>query len=614
MKKEQNNSKKEKLSKKLKKLWTGAKWTYKKMFELAPAETSIYIFLAILQAAIPTVRLYFSTRFIDILVTILNGEITSFEEAFQNKSLLTIFIATLALELINPLVHRIQNHLHTKFRIYNIRKLEFELYEKIAQLDVQQFEDKKTSDIIRKAQDNFWKVRDFFKTSVNLILQLVSTMISAAIALQVSVKLSLLIVILSIPNNIFFARFIREWWTFYNSNVENMRKRWWIRGRMTDEKAVPEHKITDGDTYMDTLHRKVGTRLDKTELNIFNKRFRGNLLSAFINLISSVAIQLFLINEIIMGHISLGDFVFFESKFFSFSSELDTLIGSFLDMLDSGTSIQNVKKLFDLKTIIKSGETKLDTTRPPKIEFKNVWFKYPGSTSYVLENVSLTINPGEEIALVGENGAGKTTIVKLILRFYNPTKGQILVDGIPIEDIELKSYYKTISTLFQDYNTYGMLNVKENIRIGDPHEKYSFKKLELAAQKAQADTFINEFDHKYDQILNKRFEKGTNLSKGQWQKIALARMFYRDTPVLIFDEPTSSIDAQAEFEIFKRIYEFVKDKTVIIISHRFSTVRNAQKIYVVDDGKIVESGSHEDLMKLDGKYAESFKLQASGYN
>lgn len=598
---------------KMRKLWVGTRWTYKKMFKIAPWDTSLYILLAMLKAGIPTLRLYFSTRFIDIILSILGGKINSLTEAFQNRQLLTIFAATLALELITPIINRAQNHLYMRFRIYNIRILEYDLYRKIASLDLQQFEDKHTSDVVRKAQDNFWKVRDFFKTSVNLILQLVATAISATIAFRVSLKLSILIVILSIPNNIIFARFIKEWWDFFNSEVENRRKRWWLRGNMTNEKSVPEHKVTSGADYLDKKHVKIGSRLDKTELKIFNRRFTGDILSSVINLITSVAIQLFLINEIIQGAISLGDFVFFESKFFSLSQELDTLIGSFLDILDSGTSIQNVKKLFDLKNIIKSGDKKLDTEKPPKIQFKNVWFKYPEAKDYVLKNVSFTINPGEEIALVGENGAGKTTIVKLILRFYDASKGQILINDIPIEKIDLNNYYRIISTLFQDYNTYGMLSANENIYIGAPFKKYKQSEIEAAAHKAQADTFINDFDNKYDQILNKRFENGTNPSKGQWQKLALARMFYRDTPILIFDEPTSSIDAEAEYKIFERIYEFVENKTVIIISHRFSTVRNAQTIYVVDDGEIVECGTHEDLMKLNGQYAKSFNLQASGY-
>ncbi len=242
-----------------------------------------------------------------------------------------------------------------------------------------------------------------------------------------------------------------------------------------------------------------------------------------------------------------------------------------------------------------------------------ILFKYPGSKNYVLKNINLTIKSGDEIALVGENGAGKTTLIKLILRIYDCQKGKILINDIPIEKLNLEEYHKLIGALFQEFDKFGELNVKQNIIAGNHTIPVDESNISNAVKLADAKEFIDKFPKKYYQVLNKAFTDGVNLSTGQWQKIALARMFYRNAPVLILDEPTASIDANAEYRIFKRIFETFKGKTLIIISHRFSTVRNAQKIYVIHEGEIVEDGSHDELIKKNGRYKKAFDLQAKGY-
>ena len=252
-------------------------------------------------------------------------------------------------------------------------------------------------------------------------------------------------------------------------------------------------------------------------------------------------------------------------------------------------------------------------THGPKIEFKNVSFKYPRAEKYAIKNLNLEIKPGEKIAIVGENGAGKTTLVRILSRFYKINEGEILLDDKNINDIKIDSWYKNLGVLFQDYNTYSPLTLKENIHLGNAHEKLDEERMMTAANRANVNSFISNFKNGYDQVLSEKFKGGTRPSTGQWQKIAIARFFYRNSPVVIFDEPTASIDAVSEAEIFGQIYEFFKDKTVIIISHRFSTVRNADKIYVLDEGKIAESGNHDELMKLKGKYHNAFTIQAEGY-
>jgi ATP-binding cassette, subfamily B, bacterial len=237
---------------------------------------------------------------------------------------------------------------------------------------------------------------------------------------------------------------------------------------------------------------------------------------------------------------------------------------------------------------------------------------YPGASNKILNKFSITINPGDKIALVGENGAGKSTIIKLLARFYDVSAGEILLDGTNIKDVNLESWYRYLGVLMQDFNKYED-PVKDNIYFGKVNEHYSLQEIITASNLAGSHSMINKLDKGYEQMLGRMFEGGIELSGGQWQKIALARAFFRNAPVLVLDEPTASIDAKAESEIFSRVEKLSKDKTVIIISHRFSTVRNADKIYVIENGKISEEGTHEELLKLNGQYAMMFKLQAKGY-
>jgi len=259
-----------------------------------------------------------------------------------------------------------------------------------------------------------------------------------------------------------------------------------------------------------------------------------------------------------------------------------------------------------------SGKKKIAGNKPPEVEFRNVSFKYPDSDRFVFENLNLTIKAGEEIALVGENGAGKSTLIKLICGFYYPTTGQMFINGIESHQLDLQNWYKNLAYLTQEFNIYSNLSLAENVSIGDPNKPMVKEEVLAALEKADAN-FWRKYKNGIDTPLSPRYG-GEEPSWGQGQKISIARVFYRDSTVMILDEPTASIDAVSEYKIFSNLYKKVKNKTLVIVSHRFSTVRNAKRIIVIDKGKIVEQGTHEELLVLNGLYTKSFKLQAEGYN
>jgi ATP-binding cassette subfamily B protein len=244
--------------------------------------------------------------------------------------------------------------------------------------------------------------------------------------------------------------------------------------------------------------------------------------------------------------------------------------------------------------------------------FENVSFKYPNTNKWAVKNISFTLNAGEKLALVGENGAGKTTLIKLLTRLYDPTEGRILLDGYDLKEYDLAGLRQLIGVIFQDYVKFQM-NVSENIAIGKIDEREEPPKIVHAAEQSLADKVINKLPDGYNQMLGRRFANGVELSGGEWQKVALGRAYMRDAQLIVLDEPTSALDARAEYEVFQRFAELTKGKSAVLISHRFSTVRMADRIMVLQQGQQVEIGSHEELLEQDGYYAELFNLQAKGY-
>ncbi|GAB4283747.1 MAG: hypothetical protein Kow0081_0450 [Candidatus Dojkabacteria bacterium] len=374
-----------------------------------------------------------------------------------------------------------------------------------------------------------------------------------------------------------------------------------------------ENKIFGASNYLlqytNNLHLSFILRAKKDELKrSIIESILGNITS-----LSILGFWVFAIFSTLNGEITIGLLSFYVSSMYRFSNALSRMFKKISSLYENSLYINDYFKFLDLEENIKSGTKSLKLDSPPLIEFKNVYFKYPETDTYVINNMSFEIKPFEKVALVGINGAGKTTIIKLLTRFYDIDEGEILLNGTNIKEYKLEDLYSNFGVLFQKFSKYGQFSVRENIEIGDINAKSTNEKLEDAIFKADAAEFIAEYKNGLEQILDKSFDNGVDPSTGQWQKIALARIFYRNSHVLILDKPTSAIDAKAEYEIFERLYEFTKNKSVIIISHRFSTVRKADRILVLEKGEIIEQGTHSELMKLNGKYADAFNTQAKGY-
>lgn len=316
----------------------------------------------------------------------------------------------------------------------------------------------------------------------------------------------------------------------------------------------------------------------------------------------------------VAGIFSLGDLTFLSGAFLRLRTKLQGFFTRFTAITESALYLQDYFEFLDLKYSETLSEEKLSL--PKKIqkgfEFKNVGFKYPKSEAWVVRNINFDLKAGEKLAFVGENGAGKTTLIKLLLRFYEPTEGEILLDGIPVKEYNQTEYQQYFGVIFQDFVKFE-LTLRENIAMGEISEIHNQVRIDGAAQKSLADEVIASMPRGYDQQLGKRFKQGKDLSGGQWQKIAIARAYMKDAEVLILDEPTSALDARAETEAFDRFIKLTEGKTAVIISHRFSTVRIADRIMVLKDGSVLEIGTHQELMHNNKLYSELFNLQAAGY-
>jgi len=312
--------------------------------------------------------------------------------------------------------------------------------------------------------------------------------------------------------------------------------------------------------------------------------------------------------------LTVGDLTFLTAAFARSRGLIEQIFASFSGIAEQALFIEDLFDFFRTKPSIASKPDALPAPRPVRsgYEFRDVSFAYPGSDKLVLDRISFRIDAGERIALVGENGAGKTTLVKLLARLYDPTGGSILLDGVDLRDYNVDDLRREVGVIFQDYMRYDM-RVLENIGFGRIEALNDDDRVRQAASKAYADTVVNSLPSGYGQMLGRRFEGGVELSGGQWQKIALARAYMRDAQVLILDEPTATLDARAEYEVFLRFAELTRGRMAVLISHRFSTVRMADRILVLEHGRILEQGSHEQLLALGGRYSELFELQAAGY-
>lgn len=426
--------------------------------------------------------------------------------------------------------------------------------------------------------------------------------------------LILLLVVSIIPTIINEIKFSGTSYSLARSWTQERRELDYLRYAGASDVTAKEVKLFGLSDYLANRFQGLSRKYYKQSKTLAKQRAGWGSVFNIIGTGAYYGAYVFIIFRTVAGVFSIGDLTFLSGSFNRLRTKLQGFFTRFTMITESALYLQDYFEFLDLTYI--NQNTEGDLPLPDEIlsgfEFKNVGFKYPKSEKWVVRNISFRLLAGEKLAFVGENGAGKTTLIKLLLRFYEPTEGEILLDDIPVKKYNQAAYQQYFGVIFQDFVKFE-LTLRENIAMGEISEIENQEKLDSAAEKSLAQEVVSELPLGYAQQLGKRFKNGKDLSGGQWQKIAIARAYMKDAEVLILDEPTSALDARAETEAFQRFIKLTEGKTAVIISHRFSTVRIADRIMVLKDGAVLEIGTHSELMQNDQLYAELFNLQAAGY-
>jgi ABC-type multidrug transport system fused ATPase/permease subunit len=571
---------------------------------LITALVSSYIFLSVANFGDNWVR----GQLINKLISL-----TGSRSVDYNLIILVLFSGVLM--LLPSLIGSLNHFLFKVYWFHLEEKFELMILTKKAELDVATHEDKANQDLFTKVNENgVWRVRNFLDRLMYMVQEVSGVIFSASVIVWSQPWIFLLIVVGTLPELIAEAKQGKRVWGIHSARAEVRRRYWDLRNEFHGLSGLIDLRIFQNSGHFLKMIRKMFVSFQNEEIKNEAKSAKIKFLVSVGSQGSLIIALIYFVSQVINGQMQVGTLTFVLASIAGFRNSLSFLFSSLGSQYQDNLFVSDVFKFLDLTPVIKSVGTpiKLVGNGPVSIEFVNVSFAYPGTKKYVMKNLNLKIEAGDKVAIVGVNGAGKTTLIKLLCRFYDPTKGTILINGADLRMVDLESWYERLGVIFQDYSKYKFV-VKEGIALGRSNRKINMNNVQLAAENSGSSVFVKKWKKGYDQMLGKGYSDAVEPSVGQWQKLALARTFYRDPSVFVLDEPTASIDAEAEEKIFNRLDKLALNKTVILISHRFSTVRRADKIVVIKGGKLIEQGKHEQLLASDGVYAKLFKLQAKGY-
>jgi len=529
------------------------------------------------------------------------------------KLLAWLFFARVTLGIVQSGLMRISDYLRFAIARVFSGHIDILLAEKMSSLDMEIIEDPDFKDRFKKVERESgrraWELAMPLSNVPNYFFGLLSTF---SLIFFFKPIVALLVFLLAIPEFFVDAKYTKIEYQFESGNFLKYRLWGWMSWYLTTARNFLETKILKLSPYFLKRMNEIRNEIYIQALKIRRQREGAHFLTYLPQNILTFFFSLYSGFLAIRQVITVGSAQMYIRAVYSFQSNLTGLVSSFLDLYENYLFVTDLVWFLNLKPTITSGRKKLPSKIKREIEFKDVWFRYKKDQSWVLKGINLKIAANQSLAIVGENGAGKTTLIKLLCRFYDPQKGEILIDGVNLKEFNRSKLWDNLAVLFQDFGSYPF-TARESVGYGKIEEVNNLSLISKSAKEASIHDFIDKLPLKYENPLSPELEKGVDLSMGQWQRIGLARVLVRNAQITILDEPTSNVDPKSEEEIFNKISGFVKNKILILISHRFSTVRRADKICVMDKGKIIEEGSHEELIKKKGIYAELFELQAKSY-
>jgi ABC-type multidrug transport system fused ATPase/permease subunit len=529
------------------------------------------------------------------------------------KVLALLFFLRVTIGIFQSGLMRISGYLRFAIARVFSSHIDILLAQKMSSLDMATIEDPDFKDRFKKVERESgrraWELAIPLSNVPNYFFGLLSTL---SLIFFFKPIVALLIFILTIPEFFVDAKYTRLEYQFESSILPKYRLWGWMSFYLTSVRTFLETKILKLSPYFLTRMEEIRNEIYTKALKIRRQRETAHFLTYLPQNILIFIFSLYSGLLAIQRRITVGSAEMYIRAVYSFQGNLTGLVGTFLELYENYLFVTDLVWFLNLKPTITSGKKKLPRKIKKGIELKNVWFRYKDSQPWVLQGINLYIKANQSLAIVGENGAGKTTLIKLLCRFYDPQKGEILIDGLNLKEFNRGQLWGNLAVLFQNFEGYPF-TARESIGYGRVEEVKNLDLIVKSAQKSVIHHFIDNLPLKYENPLAPEFEKGVDPSMGQWQRIGLARVLIRNAQITILDEPTSNVDPKSEEEVFKKISQFIKGKILILISHRFSTVRRANKICAMKEGKIIEQGTHEELMKKKGIYAELFELQAKSY-
>jgi ATP-binding cassette subfamily B protein len=582
--------------------------------------TAASLLLRLLRALLPVVTLYIGKLIIDDVVLLVQAPPDRLETLRQwldsgllNRLGLLLF-AEFALAVLADILGRVVSLVDSLLseRVSNASSVR--LMEHAATLDLEDFEDAEFQDQLERARrqtsGRMALMAQLFSQSQDIV-----TVASFAAGLILYAPWLIVLLLLAlVPAFLGEAYFNAQSYSLDYVRTSERRELDYVRQTAASVETAKEVKIFALDDFLIDRYVRLATDFYAANRRLALRRAGWGGLFTAIGTIGYYLAYAYIAWRTLAGEFTIGDLTFLAGSFRRLRTLLEGLLASFSSTASQALYLDDLFSFFEVRPEILS----LDNPRPfPQpirqgFVFEDVGFRYPGAERWAVRYLSFTLHAGEVVALVGENGAGKTTLVKLLTRLYDPDEGRILLDGHDLREYDLDALRGNISVIFQDFVRYN-LSAADNIAVGRIEARNDRARIELAASRSQADEVIAKLPAGYEQMIGKRFKNGVELSGGEWQKIAIARAYMREAEVLILDEPTAALDARSEYEVFRRFKELSEGKTAILISHRFSSVRMADRILVLADGKVEAAGTHEELVAQPGRYSELFELQAAGY-
>ncbi len=577
------------------------------IWETSPGMCLANVSLRLVKSAVPLATLYIAKEIIDEVIRLINHE-------GNTDRLWTLVALEFGVVVVSEIMSRAITLLDSLLGDLMSNQSSEKLIRHAATLDLYQFENADFYDKLERARRQTIGRTVLMSMALSQAQEFITVLFLGAGLVAFNPWLILILVVAVIPAFVGESHFNQKNYSLTMSWTPERRELDYLRYIGASDETAKEVKIFNLADFIADRFREVSHNYYMANRKLAVSRAWWGTALSILGTLAYYGAFVFILLQAIGGAITVGTLTFLAGSFDRMRSMLQGIMSRFSRIAEEALYLRDLFDFFELKPLIQANSNGLQIPQPIRLgfTFENVSFKYPNNEKWAIRNLSFHLQAGEKLALVGENGAGKTTLVKLLARLYEPTEGRILLDGKDIRDYRIEDLRNAIGIIFQDYIRFQM-KASENIAIGSIEQRQERPIIENAARKSLADTVVETLPKGYDQILGKRFANGIELSGGQWQKVALARAYMRDAQLLILDEPTSALDARAEHEVFLRFSELIEGKTAVLISHRFSTVRMADRILFLENGELREIGSHEELVEKGGMYAELFRLQAKGY-